>query len=86
MGIRPAVVALIVAPVISSARSAKIGWKTVAIPVSVALLIWSKIPILSNPILYIVLGGFIGWMWLSHHRKALQKIDSDIRKEEEKRL
>ena len=35
-GIRPAVVALIIAPVISAARTAKIGWKTVLIPVVVA--------------------------------------------------
>ena len=41
MGIRPAVVALIIAPVVTSAKAAKIGWKTVWIPVAVALLIWS---------------------------------------------
>ena len=50
-GIRPAVVALIVAPVISAAKAAKIGWRTAVIPVSVALLIWSGWPIVSNPIL-----------------------------------
>lgn len=60
-GIRPSVVALIVAPVITSAKSAKIGWKTVWIPVVVALLIWSKIPYVSNPIVYIVLGGIGGY-------------------------
>lgn len=58
MGIRPAVVALIVAPVISSAKSAKIGWKTAFIPIGVSLLIFSKLPYVSSPILYIVLGGF----------------------------
>lgn len=62
-GIRPAVVALIVAPVISSAKAAKIGWKTVAIPVVVALLIWSKWPVVSNPILYIVAGGLGGYFY-----------------------
>lgn len=86
MGIRPAVVALIVAPVISSARAANIGWKTAAIPISVALLIWSKIPVLSSPILYIVLGGLGGWLWMSHHRKSLRQIENDMRKEEEKHL
>ncbi len=60
-GIRPSVVALIIAPVITSAKSAKIGWKTVWIPVVVALLIWSKIPYVSNPIVYIVLGGIGGY-------------------------
>ena len=60
MGIRPAVVALIVAPVISAAKSAKINWKTAFIPIAVALLIWTKWPVVSNPIIYIVLGGAVG--------------------------
>lgn len=84
MGIRPAVVALIVAPVISSARSAKIGWKTMAIPIGVALLIYSRWPIVSNPILYIVCGGFFGWLWFSHHVRSLQKVEDEVRKEDEK--
>lgn len=65
-GIRPAVVALIVAPVITSAKAAKIGWSTAWIPAVVALLIWSKLPIISNPILFIVAGGLIGW-WHLHN-------------------
>lgn len=83
-GIRPAVVALIIAPVISSARAAKIGLKTIMIPISVALLIWSKLPVVSNPILYIILGGFFGWMWFSHHHKELKKVEREMRKEDEK--
>jgi chromate transporter len=59
-GIRPAVVALIVAPVISSAKAAKLNSKTIFIPIIVALLIWSKIPVLSNPILWIAIGGIGG--------------------------
>ncbi len=62
-GIRPAVVGLIVAPVISSAKAAGISWKTAAIPAVVALLIWSRLPVVSNPILYIVLGGIGGYIW-----------------------
>lgn len=62
-GIRPAVVALIIAPVITTARSAKIGWKTVAIPVAVALLIYSKWAYVSNPIVYIVLGAMGGYIY-----------------------
>lgn len=85
-GIRPAVVALIVAPVISSARSAGIGWRTVIIPVAVALLIWSKLPIVSSPILYIVLGGTGGWWWLSRHQKKLRELESEMHKEEEEKL
>ena len=72
-GIRPAVVALIIAPVISSARAAKIGWKTVAIPIVVALLIWSKLPYISNPIVFILLGGIGGYIWLRRkHAKISQ--------------
>ena len=69
-GIRPVVVALIVAPVITSARSAGINWKTVWIPVVVALLIWSKLPYISNPILFIILGGLSGWYLLHRSVKA----------------
>lgn len=86
MGIRPAVVALIIAPVITSARAAKIGWKTIAIPVAVALLIWSKLPVISNPIIYIVLGGLGGWMWLSRHEKKLREIETEMKREEEEKL
>lgn len=72
-GIRPAVVALIVAPVITSAKAAKIGWKTAWIPAVVALLIWSKIPWLSNPILFIVLGALIGWWQLHSYNKRTKQ-------------
>lgn len=71
-GIRPAVVALIIAPVITSAKAAGITWRTILIPIVVALLIWSKIPILSSPILYIVLGGLFGYLWFS---KTVNKLD-----------
>lgn len=40
MGIRPAVVALIAAPVFTLARSAGVTWRTLWIPVAAALLIW----------------------------------------------
>jgi len=39
-GIRPAVVALIAAPLFKMAKSAKIGWITALIPITAALLIW----------------------------------------------
>lgn len=83
-GIRPAVVALIIAPVITSARAAKIGWKTIAIPVVVALLIWSKWPVVSNPILYIILGGVGGYFFFIHQNKALSR-EIAKRKEEDNR-
>ena len=65
-GIRPAVVALIIAPVITTARAAKINWKTIIIPVAVALLIYSGLPVVSNPILYIVLGGIGGYIYYTY--------------------
>ena len=66
MGIRPAVVALIIAPVITSAKAAKLQWKTVWIPLVVALLISLDLGLVSNPIFFIVLGGLGGFLfwWL----------------------
>ena len=64
MGIRPAVVALIIAPVITSAKAAKLKLKTMWIPLVVALLISLDLGWISNPILFIVLGGlggFVAW-------------------------
>lgn len=73
-GIRPAVVALIVAPVISAAKAAKIGWATAVIPVAVALLIWSGWPVVSNPILYIVAGALGGYLWLRRRERRISMI------------
>ncbi|MCM1293857.1 MAG: chromate transporter [Bacteroides sp.] len=81
MGIRPAVVALIVAPVISSARAARITWKTAAIPVVTTLLIWSRWPVISNPILFIVLGGVGGYLWFRRHDKVARNVADSSRKE-----
>lgn len=72
MGIRPAVVALIVAPVITSARAARLTWRTVWIPVLVALMISLDMGAVSNPVLYIVLGAIGGWAvyrYRSQHTK-----------------
>ncbi len=66
MGIRPAVVALIIAPVITSAKAANLKRKTVWIPFIVALMISLDMGTVSSPILYILLGGaggFLFW-WL----------------------
>lgn len=71
MGIRPAVVALIVAPVITSAKAANLKWKTVWIPFVVALMISIDMGAISNPILYIILGGLGGFLvWWLPQRKA----------------
>lgn len=71
MGIRPAVVALIIAPVITSAKAAKLKWKTVWIPFVVALMISIDMGFISNPILYIILGGLGGFLvwWLPNRNK-----------------
>ncbi|MDE6378425.1 MAG: hypothetical protein K2K72_06755, partial [Duncaniella sp.] len=62
------------------------GWKTVAIPVVVALLIWSKLPVVSNPILYIVLGGAGGWWWLSRHQRQLHEAEAQMRSSDSKMI
>ena len=79
-GIRPAVVALIVAPVLTTAKASHIGWKTVWIPIVVALLIWSSWPWISNPILFIILGGLAGYLWLRRQEKLLS--DSELSRKE----
>lgn len=73
MGIRPAVVALIIAPVITSAKAAKITWKTVWIPIIVAFMISIDIGFLSNPILYIVLGGGLSFLLWAIGNKNLKR-------------
>ena len=79
-GIRPAVVALIIAPVITTGKASHIGWKTVWIPVVVSLLIWSGIPYVSNPIMFIILGGSAGYIWLRRQERLLT--DAQIEKKE----
>lgn len=66
MGIRPAVVALILVPVITTAKASKINYKTALIPIFVAILIWLGLPVISNPILYIFLGGIGGYLYYKH--------------------
>ncbi len=71
MGIRPCVVALIIAPVITSAKAAKLKWKTVWIPFIVALMISLDLGTVSSPILYIALGGLFGFLiwWVPQRNK-----------------
>ena len=60
MGIRPAVVALIASPVFSVAKSAKIGWTNVWIPLLSALLI---VTFGVSPIYIILIAGIGGFLW-----------------------
>lgn len=76
-GIRPAVVALIVAPVLTTAKAARISWKTVAIPIAVALLIYSKIPFISNPITFIVMGALGGYIYYIRHQNGIIAEDKE---------
>lgn len=71
-GIRPAVVALIIAPVITTAKAAKINYKTVIIPMATALLIYSGMPYISNPIVFIISGGLGGYLYyvISVYKKS----------------
>lgn len=55
-GLRPAVVALIVVPCISAARSIRLTWKTAIIPVIAALLIWR----LGLSPVYIIVAAAVG--------------------------
>jgi len=73
MGIRPAVVALIIAPVLSSAKAAALTLRTVWIPVLVALMVSLNIGPLSSPILYIVLGGVGGLLYFKWSSRRLQQ-------------
>ena len=60
MGVRPAVVALIAAPVFHLAKSAKVGWSTCWIPLVSALLIWL---LGVNPIIVILVAAVGGFLW-----------------------
>lgn len=62
-GIRPAVVALIVFPVFSTAKTARINIKTVIIPIIVALSIWLGG---ISPIWFVLLGAIGGILYCNH--------------------
>ena len=62
-GIRPAVVALIAAPLYKMAKAAKITWKNVWIPVAAALLIW----LLGVSPVLIILAAIVGGLaWTAY--------------------
>ena len=68
-GIRPAVVALIAAPLFKMAKSAKIGWVTALIPIAAALLIWLGHV---NPV-WVILATIVLTLcsiWLSSYRSS----------------
>ena len=68
-GIRPAVVALIAAPLFKMAKSAKISWFTALIPIAAALLIWLGHV---NPV-WVILATILITLcsiWLSSYRSS----------------
>ena len=68
-GIRPAVVALIAAPLFKMAKSAKIGWVTALIPITATLLIWLGHV---NPV-WVILATIVltlCFTWLSSYRSS----------------
>ncbi len=60
MGLRPAVVALVAAPVFTMARSAKVTWSNVWIPVVSALLIWL---FGVSPIVVVLAAALLGYLY-----------------------
>ena len=60
MGLRPCVVALIAAPVFTMAKSAKVTWSNVWIPVVSALLIWL---FGVSPIVVVVVAALGGYLY-----------------------
>lgn len=73
MGIRPAVVALIIAPVLTSAKAAKIEWRTAWIPCLTAFMISIDLGFISNPILYVILGAAGGYAHFLVTRRHIRK-------------
>lgn len=67
-GIRPAVVALIAAPLYNMAKSAKISWMTAVIPIATALILW-LLPL--SPIWIILLTIVVSsvYVWLKERHK-----------------
>ena len=60
MGVRPAVIALILVPVFNLARTANITWKTVWIPIVVALMVWL---LGVSPVYLVMAAGFGGYLY-----------------------
>lgn len=71
MGIRPAVVALIIAPVITTAKAAKLKLSTALIPATAALAISLDIGFISNPITWIMLGAVGGYLHWEYTRRRI---------------
>lgn len=71
-GIRPAVVALIVVPVLTTAKSAGITYRSIIIPIVVAVVIWLGI---ISPVACIMAGALGGYIYylINQHRTTNAK-------------
>lgn len=70
-GIRPAVVALIVAPVVKLWKGLRLPYYWLWVPVTAALLIWLGG---ISPVVVIILGGLGGWFYSVVLRKSVRHI------------
>lgn len=59
-GVRPAVVGLIAAPVVTMWRSLKLSWKMAWIPIVCALSVWW---IGVSPVTVVIVSAFVGWLY-----------------------
>lgn len=66
-GVRPAVVALLAVPIFTMAKSAKIGWGNVWIPIASALLIWLCGV---SPAFIILIAGVSGYLYGKFKNKS----------------
>ncbi|MDO5036000.1 MAG: chromate transporter [Porphyromonas sp.] len=62
-GIRPTVVALIIAPCVTVWRALGLGWRWVWIPVVVGLSVWL---LGVSPVTVIIASAFLGWLYTMH--------------------
>lgn len=69
-GVRPAVVALIAAPVFKMAKTANIGWNNVWIPIVACLLIAC---LKVSPIYIIIIAGVAGWLYGRWKDRKIEK-------------
>lgn len=78
-GIRPAVVALILAPVITTAQAAHLNKWTILIPIIVALAIWMGGV---SPVLCIILGGGGGYLYYLYTQRNKRRNKENKTKEQ----
>ena len=70
-GLRPAVVALIAAPVITTWKALHLGYSSLWIPAVVALAVWW---LGISPVIVIILAGALGWLYTMHLHKSIDKV------------